>query len=268
MAKDKPNLNELIDYLDKSEHSLDLIPLYDYAIEECRKIHGDNHTDMLRLYNNFGGLLRDLGYYNQSEHILRKAIECAATVRGTTHPDYATSLGNLANLLRMKKEYTEAESLFLKALAIYKTTIGDNHFLNSGIHNNLALLYQGNGELNKAADYFNQGLSILKSNKEYKIPYAIALHNTVELHKQMNHLNLAKEALLEELSIYHELHFEETVLYAGALHALALLLYEQGDKTESIALLKRSLAITKERLGLESDSYLTCEKNLNMIQNQ
>ena len=124
-------LNELLKKLvqmEDAEENLEMVPLYEEALELSKEIYGEHNLKTLEIYNNYGGHLRNLGLYEKAEYILRKAVVCAKIVRGKEHPDYATTLVNLANLLRMMKQWQESESLFYQALALYKITIGEEHF--------------------------------------------------------------------------------------------------------------------------------------------
>ena len=94
-------LNKLMQ-MEDAEENLEMVPLYEEALELSKEIYGEYNLKTLEIYNNYGGHLRNLGLYEKAEQILRKAVICARTVRGKEHPDYATTLVNLANLLRMK----------------------------------------------------------------------------------------------------------------------------------------------------------------------
>ena len=118
--------------MEDAEENLEMIPLYEEALELSKEIYGEHNLKTLEIYNNYGGHLRNLGLYEKAEHILRKAVVCAKIVRGKEHPDYATTLVNLANLLRMMKQWQESECLFYQALALYKITIGEEHFIYAG----------------------------------------------------------------------------------------------------------------------------------------
>lgn len=252
--------------MEDAEENLEMVPLYEEALELSKEIYGEYNLKTLEIYNNYGGHLRNLGLYEKAEQILRKAVICAKTVRGKEHPDYATTLVNLANLLRMMKQWEESEALFYQALALYKITIGESHFIYAGTMNNLGLLYYEQGKLERAKECLEHSLHILEGKAEYIIPYATTLHNLVDIYKKEGNFTLAEETLKKEIEIYKEQQYEGTVLYAAALNSLGILYCEKGQYEKAKTVMIESVEITKKHLGEASDAYKTSVKNLEMIQ--
>lgn len=264
-------LNEVLEKLaqmEDAEENLEMVPLYEEALELSREIYGEYNLKTLEIYNNYGGHLRNLGLYEKAEHILRKAVICAGTVRGKEHPDYATTLVNLANLLRMMKQWKESEALFYQALALYKITIGEKHFIYAGTMNNLGLLYYEKGNLERAKECLEHSLRILEGKPEYIIPYATTLHNLVDIYKKEGNVALAEETLKKEIAIYKEQHYEGTVLYAAALNSLGILYCEKKQYEKAEEVMQESVEITRKHLGEASDAYKTSVKNLEMIKEE
>lgn len=251
--------------MERLEKNLEMVPLYDEALKLSKEVYGEYNLKTLEIYNNYGGHLRNLGIYDKSERLLREAIVCAEHVRGRNHPDYATTVVNLANLLRMMKRYEESERLFKQALSIYGNTIGKQHFVYIGAANNLGLLYFDMGKKEEAFPYFLHCLKELEGKEKYKIPYAITLHNLVEIYKQQGKRQLAKDSLKKEIAIYKEMHQEGTVSYAAALNSLGILYYEEEDYEKAYEAMKESVEIAKVHLGEASESYKNGSKNLEMI---
>lgn len=253
--------------LEEREEYHKMVPLYEEALESCMELYGPRSVEVLQLRNRYGGMLRNLSMYERGEAVLREALDIARELRGADHPDYATTMLNLANLIRAAGKLDEAEPMFLETLAIYQMTIGGGHFMNSGVWNNLGLLYQEKGELEKAENCFLRGMDILKGREEYLVPYAIALHNTVDLYKMMGRREQAEANLKEELRIYEGLHYETSVLYAAALNSLAVLYFEDGQLEKAREVAARSVEITLYQMGEHSDCYISSKENLEMIEN-
>lgn len=266
MKKKLEHLLSELERMEDLEENLEMVPLYDETLKLSRDIYGEYNLKTLEICNNYGGHLRNLGLYDKAEQLLREAIVCAEHVRGVDHPDYATTLVNLANLLRMMKQYEESESLFKRALELYGNTIGNKHFLYVGAANNLGLLYFDMGKKEEAFPYFLHCIKELDGKAEYKIPYAITLHNLVEIYKYQGKRQLAKDTLKKEIAIYKEMQYEGTVLYAAALNSLGIIYYEEGDYEAAYREMKESVDIAKVHLGEASESYKHGSKNLKMIE--
>lgn len=265
----KKRLEYILDELNRLEEledNLKMVPLYDEAVKLSTEIYGEYNLKTLEILNNYGGHLRNLGLYEKAEALLRRGIDCAEKLRGSHHPDYATSLVNLANLLRMMKRREESEDLFQKALCIYSGTIGNGHFLYAGAVNNLGLLYQEMGKWDAAKDCFLDCLRVLSGKAEYKIPYAITLHNLVDIYKAQGNYKLAESTLRKEIAIYKEMQYEGTVLYAAALNSLGILYYEKKQYQKAYDAMKESVEIAGKHLGTASESYQNGKKNLAMIE--
>lgn len=266
MKKKLEHLLSELERMEDLEENLEMVPLYDEALKLSKDINGDYNLKTLEIYNNYGGHLRNLGLYDKAEQLLREAIVCAEHVRGESHPDYATTLVNLANLLRMMKQHKESENLFKRALTLYSNTIGNKHFLYVGAANNLGLLYFDMGKKEEALPYFLHCIKELEGKAEYKIPYAITLHNLVEIYKYQGKRQLAKDTLKKEIAIYKEMQYEGTVLYAAALNSLGIIYYEEGDYEAAYREMKESVDIARVHLGEASESYKHGSKNLKMIE--
>lgn len=264
----KEHLEEILEKLmqmEDAEENLEMVPLYEEALQLSREIYGEYHLKTLEIYNNYGGHLRNLGLYEKAEEILHCAVACARVVRGMGHPDYATSLVNLANLLRMMKIWEESEEIFQKALDIYKRTIGEEHFIYAGTMNNLGLLYFEEGKYEKAKECLQKSLSILDGKEEYMIPYAITLHNLVDIYKKEGNVDKAEDTLNEEIRIYKEMKYEGTVLYAAALNSLSSLYCEKEQYEMAEKLMEESVEIARVHLGKDSEAYKIGAKNLEWI---
>ena len=59
-----------------------------------------------------------LGYYQEAEPLLQRALDIREKALGPEHPDVADSLNNLAVLYHDQGKYGEAEPLYQRALAI------------------------------------------------------------------------------------------------------------------------------------------------------
>ena len=53
------------------------------AISISVDVYGINHDETLMLYTEYGGVLRNLGRYDEAIVILQKAIQISRTLRGT-----------------------------------------------------------------------------------------------------------------------------------------------------------------------------------------
>lgn len=255
MEKRLKTLYQKIDELEASEQWLDLVDVYQECIRISLQIYGEYHDETLALYIEYGGLLRNLGRYDEALEALHKALHCAKVLKGTDHLDYAASLVNLANLLRMMKYFQESEKLFLQAKSIYEQKQATQLFQYVSLCNNLGLLYQDMGEHEKSIPLHNICLDVLRNDQEHEIIYGITLNNLVEPYKHIGEREKAIQVLKEAISIFFRNIDHASVLFAAAMNNLGIIYYEDQDYGKAKQCFETSMNISKEKLGTESESY-------------
>ncbi len=231
------------------------------AISISVDVYGINHEETLMLYTEYGGVLRNLGRYDEAIVILQKAIQISRTMKGTNHPDYASSLVNLANLLRMMKRYEESENLFLEAKKIYEHTVGKKAFIYAGLCNNLGLLYQDTGRYEESIPLHQISLDILKEDPDKEILYAVTLNNLVEPYRHLNQRDKAVETLKTAIEIFKKYIERAPVFYAAAVNNLGTFYFEEKRYEEAKECFEIGVKISKEKMGTQSESYIHSMEN-------
>ena len=75
MEKRLKTLYQKIDELEASEQWLDLVDVYQECIRISLQIYGEYHDETLALYIEYGGLLRNLGRYDEALEALKKLVD-------------------------------------------------------------------------------------------------------------------------------------------------------------------------------------------------
>ncbi|MBR5047443.1 MAG: tetratricopeptide repeat protein, partial [Eubacterium sp.] len=263
-----PRLQEYHKQMQECHRKDDLLKMADVlkeAISLSLDIYGENHEETLMLYTEYGGVLRNLGRYDEAVPVLQKAIRISRTLRGANHPDYASSLVNLANLLRMMEHFRESEALFLEAKQIYERTIGKKSFLYAGLCNNLGLLYQDVGRYEESIIMHKISLDILKDDPEKEILYAVTLNNLVEPFRHLGQRDQAIETLKTAIDIFRRYIERAPVFYAAAINNLGTFYYEEKRYEEAKECFAVGVRISREKLGTKSESYINSMNNYNNV---
>lgn len=248
-------LYEKIDELESQERWLDLVGVYQECIRISLEVYGENHDETLALYSEYGGLLRNLGRYEEALQVLHKALNCARILKGPAHLDYGAALVNLANLLRMMKYFKESETFFLQAKNIYEKNHGTKLFQYAGLCNNLGLLYQDMEQYERAIPLHKKSLEILKNDSNHEVLYGVTLNNLVEPYKHTGRRSLAIQYLKDAISIFEKYMNTASVLYAASMNNLGIIYYEDGLYHEAEKCFKAALDISRKKLGTDSESY-------------
>lgn len=254
-------LHEQIEELERQDRFLELVPLFKECLEICLAIYGENHDETLKCYIEFGGLLRNLGHYEESLLILQKALRIVAATKGCDHLDYASTLVNLANLLRMMERNEESERLFLKAKTIFEEKKATKLVQYASLCNNLGLLYQQMGRDYEAIPLHQICLSIFRSDSEHAILYGVTLNNLVEPYKHTGQRDKAVDCLKQSISIFRKHIHRAVLLYANALNNLGIIYYEDGEYQKALDCFKIALDTSKKKLGTQSEAYIYSKRN-------
>ena len=257
-------LNELYNQIKAFEDEgrwMDLVPVYQEAIRISLAINGDLHDETLRLYIEYGGLLRNLGRYEESLAALQSALRIVAASKGTDHLDYASTLVNLANLLRMMGHNEESERLFLNAKNIFEEKNAVTLVQYASLCNNLGLLYQQMKRDEEAIPLHNICLSIFKTDPQYEVLYGVTLNNLVDPYKHTGHRDKAIECLRQSISIFRKNIKHCPVLYATSLNNLGAIYYEDGEYQKALDCFKIALDTSEKRMGTQSESYTISKQN-------
>jgi tetratricopeptide (TPR) repeat protein len=215
------------------------------------------------IYLNVAGTLsQTLGHYQESEKLLKRALEIMEKSLKPDDPDVATSLNNLASLYHNQGKYGEAEPLYQRALAIYEKALGPEYTYVATALNNLAGLYQDQGKYGEAEPLYKRALAIDEKAMGPEHPLvATGLNNLAGLYYAQGKHGEAEPLYKRALAIDEKALGPEHPNVAIRLNNLAGLYYAQGKYGEAEPLCKRALAIDEKSLGPEHPYVAKCLGN-------
>lgn len=97
------------------------------ALEQERKLHGEDHPRFATALNNLALLHMDMARYGQAARLFRQVLENDRTQLGPEHAYVGVSLGYLAAALAEDGRSAEAAPLLEEMLAIFRNTVGEEH---------------------------------------------------------------------------------------------------------------------------------------------
>jgi len=143
------------------------------AVDERRRLLGDEHPDTLTSFNDLGFLFWQQARYDEAETILSAALETARDVLGEDdpverqrrtlgeeHPSFLGTASNLAGVHIRQGNYALAEQLLSDVLEIESRTLGDDHPGTLATRTNLAIAYKELGRLDESAAMFEENLAL------------------------------------------------------------------------------------------------------------
>jgi tetratricopeptide (TPR) repeat protein len=132
------------------------------ALEENKKVLGDEHLDTLASMNNLALTYWEQGSYDKAEEVNQRVLKGYKKALGDEHPDTLTSMANLTITYRKQGRLREAEELGVQVLEIRKRVLGDKHLDTLMSMANLASAYWDQGRLKEAEELGVQALEIRK----------------------------------------------------------------------------------------------------------
>ncbi|MCI0630772.1 MAG: serine/threonine-protein kinase [Phycisphaerales bacterium] len=130
----------------------DAEPYFEQALQESRRVLGDDPITLVAL-TNMGGLLMDRGNPADAEPLYRQALEGRRRALGPDDPDTLMSLNNFGAALRAQGKLAEAEVQFHEALESFRRVLGDDHPSTLFPINNMGRVLQDQGRLAEAEPY-------------------------------------------------------------------------------------------------------------------
>ena len=257
-------LTEKILEFKKQGKILEQIPVYRELLFVTRQKYGPESNEVITVLNDFGGILRYVGEYDEAENYLLESEELIRKKYGTDNKGYATCILNLAELYRFMGKYEKALELYKKSMDIYSAN-GENGYLYASVCNNLGLLYQDIKEYEKALELHKKSLAILGKLPENRLEYGTTLSNLVLPYKAAGKRERAKKCTQEALEIFAETVGKEHSLYSAALNNLAIFFYEEKDYKTAGDLFEESLGICEKTFGKNSINYKNLEENLKAV---
>ena len=155
-------LTKEADALEAQEKYAQAQPLLEKALDERRRLLGDDHPDTAQSCFNAAYMMRSQGKYAQAQPLFERALEIHRRLLGDDHPDTANSYDGLANNLREQGEYARAHPLYEKALAINRRLLSDDDESIGTSYHNLAINLTAQGKFAQAQPLLEKALEIYR----------------------------------------------------------------------------------------------------------
>ncbi len=242
-------------------------PLLKRSLPITEKALGPNHPDVATALNNLAGLFLGQGRYGEAEPLLKRSLAIREKALGPDHPRVATALNDLAVLYWWLGRFGEVETLYKRALAIWGKAFGPDHRAFAMSLNNLAALYDSQGRHAEAEPLYMRSLTITEKALGPDHPrVAGTLRNLALQYKTLGQYGRAEMFFKRTLAVWEKALGPDHPDVAKVLNNLAGLYRAQGKIAESLNLIRRAVAIRRERAvrtgGGEGSGRLSEQKSI------
>jgi serine/threonine protein kinase len=145
-------------------------PLLDEALENRRRLYGDDHPSTLSALASAANLSHKRGDYSESEKQFRRLYELSRRVRGREHRDTLAAMSSLGNVLWVLGRYDEAEPLLVDALDAQRRLLGPADTTTLATMVNLASLRERQGRFEEARPLLLESVRIARDREGNDAP--------------------------------------------------------------------------------------------------
>ena len=239
------------------------IEISNKALEICKILKGETHSDYLRVLRNTSHYYYKNGDYTNAIKLYQKELNLIRKINGECNPDYASVLNHLANCYSDIGDYPHAIEYGTKALEIRKSVFGEKHPDYAEILNNLTTYCNYLQDYSHAIEYGTKALEIRKLVLGEKHPdYATTLNNLAYSYFVTDNYTKAIYLGTKALEIEKNNTGGKTNNYGIYLNNLALYYSFDGNNSKAIELCSKALEICKSIRGEVSIENSTLLANL------
>lgn len=230
------------------------------SIDEA--VAADDKKALIAIYNEAGGLCRDLSkydeadeYYNEAFNLIRELDAGGSESHGTTLINYGTCLGN-------QGKYEEATAIFNEAASVLASLGLGNDYRMAALYNNMSWIAQEQEKMEDASDYLNKALLLLKGIPESDGEQAASYTNLANLYWAQGLLEESKVTLIKAVNIYKDKEYlRGEGRYAAAISSLANIYFSEGQYEKSAALCKEAMNEIEKEFG-QNDAWKIVFENM------
>ncbi len=130
------------------------------ALEDRRKLFGENHPDVAKSLNNLAAIRLEQADGEEAVALLEAALSLRRRLYGDVHSSVAQILKNLALVKVGLRQYDEAEPLLVEAVDVLQKIYGEDHPEPAEALYSLGFLHQARGDLGAAEELLSRVLDI------------------------------------------------------------------------------------------------------------
>jgi tetratricopeptide (TPR) repeat protein len=250
-------------------HSLRSLSLFDLALphaeralEQRRKILGDDHHDTIDALTTYGAVLLSLGRAPEAEPVLKQALALRHKTLGDDHSNTITSLNEYAGVLGALGREREAEPLLKQALEHRRKVLGEEHPHTIHALLNYASALVSLGRAQEAEPLLKMALQQRRQVLGENHPDTImSLNNYAGVLRSLGRSQEAEPLLKQALDLRRKVQGEDHADTIMAINNYAGVLLALGRAKEAEPFCKQALETHRKVFGEDHPNTLTFLSN-------
>ena len=244
--------------LNKSEKYINI------SLEIINLLYGENSEAYIESSKILASIYQQKGLSEKAYNLLIQIHKFNIINYGFESFIYAKSLSNLANFSSNNGFYFDAIDSIQKALPIYIKSQGENHILTLRTMMSLALNLNKLGEFKKGLKINLEVLDKQRISLGFEhVDYITTLINTAGNYSSIGDYNNSRNYYLRAISLEeNKTSSLNPYTYTTLLSNYGVVLEDVGEKDSAFYYKKKSLDITREKLGIKSEDYIIKLNNI------
>jgi serine/threonine protein kinase len=239
------------------------LPHARWALEQRRKLKGDDHYETIGTMNLVVNLLQSLGRFDEAMPLANESVDRATRALPVGHSTRTSALGAMGNLLHHQGKFVEAERFYRQVLDETRRAHGEAHAETLTAMNNVAGLLMSQGRAAEAEPLYRQVVELQKTALPIDHPdRIIAAGGLSQSLQRQGQLEEAERINRELLPVARRVLSDEhpsTLILVGNL---ATICEQRGKFDEAQALLREQVATSTRTLGPDHPQTIGAMNNL------
>ncbi|MFK7885584.1 MAG: tetratricopeptide repeat protein [Gammaproteobacteria bacterium] len=201
------------------------------------------------LLDTIGVVYTNLGWYDEAEQPLRRALELRQSLHGERHLDVAASRNHVGKLYYFKGQQEHAREQYQQALATHRALLGNDDIATAQTHNNLGELLVAQADFEGAMEEHRQALEIRQRVLgDTHRDVGMSFNNLAGALRRKGDVTGAEAAYRRAIAVNRQALGENNSEVATNLSNLGVFLMEAGQYEEAFALHADALRIRRSVL--------------------
>jgi len=235
------------------------------AVDERRRLLGDEHPDTLTSFNDLGFLFWQQARYDEAETILSAALETARDVLGEDDPVALQLANNLGITYKNQSRHDEARVIYNDTMERQRRTLGEEHPSFLGTASNLAGVHIRQGNYALAEQLLSDVLEIESRTLGDDHPGTLATRTNLAIaYKELGRLDESAAMFEENLALQRRVLGDDHPGTLRTVNILGLVYIDLGRHEEAHTMFIRNLEARRRVIGEEHPETLLSMGNLGL----
>lgn len=241
-----------------------VLTMVDRGVQQAQALSTDPKVQA-ELYETLGTIYEQLGKLDQSESLLRQALEQRKSLFGTDSAEVAESLVALGQLRADQAHLDEAEQLVRQGLDMSKRHLPPNHPAVAKATSALGKILEDRGQYAQSIQVLNEAVRLQSASGSVTPDLAASLSELANSHFYAGDYDISDALNRRVLEMHRQLYGERHPLVADTLINLAEIQSQSGNYQQAEQFDRQALDITQAWYGHDNPETASAMTTLGRV---